>query len=169
MTEPTRRRVLAFGEPAAGDDAAGPAVLEELRRRGVPPETMLAHLRDPSALVSLIEEGVPTIVVDAVLAPPAGRVLELPPDDLAAGIRDRTSSHGFCVAHAIGLARALGAELASLRIVAVTIESALREREGLSPEVAAAVPIAATRILSLLAPPAGEGNPDRSPEIRVKP
>ena len=165
MSEPISRRVLAFGEPTAGDDAAGPAVLAALRGHGVPPGTALGHLRDPSALVTLLDDPLPTIVVDAVLAPPAGRVLDLSPDDLAAGIRERSSSHGLGVARAIGLARVLGADLEHLRIVAITIDAP--RGEGLSEPVAIAVPVAALHVLRLLRDLAA-CSPSSSPALRTR-
>jgi hydrogenase maturation protease len=63
------------------------------------------------------------------------------------------SSHGIGVADALALAGALGHDvsMAALRIVAVAIARPAGRRAGLSPEVAAAVPGAAERVLGILA------------------
>lgn len=152
MSAPVRARVIALGQPSAGDDGVGVAVLAALRARALPPDVELSHLSDATALVSLLDSPVPIILVDAVLASPAGQVVELGPDELASSEPLRMSSHGLGITEAIGLARALsdGADVAPVRIVAITIKRPERYGHGLSDEALAAVPVAAARVLSLL-------------------
>ena len=78
--------------------------------------------------------------------------MELAPEDLSQSAPQPASSHGISAAQAIELAGALSPNGAPprIRVVAVTIGRPDRYRTGLSPEVAAAVPEAADRVLSLL-------------------
>jgi hydrogenase maturation protease len=147
-----RARVVGIGQIVAGDDGVGLAVLDELRRRRVPEGTEIVHLADPMDLVPLLERDERVVLVDAVLASPPGVVLELGPDELSRQASQPASSHGMGAAQAIELARALspGGAAPHLRVVAVTIGRPERYRVGLSPEVAAAVPQAADRVLQLL-------------------
>lgn len=145
-----RRRIVGFGQRAAGDDGVGLEVVEELRRRGVGAEVELYSLSSAFELVELLEPESRVVVVDAVLSPPAGRVLLLKP---AALEREATqvSSHGFGVAKALELAAALHAgPIAEVWVVGVTIERPEGYRVGLSPEVAAQVSFAAERALELV-------------------
>ncbi|XXT21311.1 hydrogenase maturation protease [Sorangium sp. So ce429] len=162
-------RVIGLGQRAAGDDAAGLAVLEALRRRGPPSGAELVEARDASALVSLLQTPAEVVIVDAVLASPPGEVLDLSPSDLAAGAPVPVSTHGLGVGQAIELARLAAPDRLSpdIRIVGVSIgrpgprgpgrrapsgdpEPRASDELGLSPEVAAAVPRAVARVLSFL-------------------
>lgn len=145
-------RVVGLGQRVAGDDAAGLAVLEALRRRGPPAGTELVEAKDAIALVSLLETPSKVVVVDAVLASPPGEVLDLSPQDLAAGAPVPVSTHGIGVAQAIELARLAAPDRLSpdIRIIGVSIGRPCRQELGLSPEVAAAVPRAVARVLSFL-------------------
>jgi len=155
-------RIAAVGQRLAGDDGVGPAVLDYLRACGVPPGVTLHELREPSALWPLLDGGGPLVIVDAVVAGPAGgggpevgRVLELGLEDLEArGLRS-VSSHGLSVGEALALATMAadtrGARRAAprVRIVAVTIALPARAARTLSPAVAEAIPRAAERALAL--------------------
>ncbi|AUX37494.1 MULTISPECIES: hydrogenase maturation protease [Sorangium] len=145
-------RIIGLGQRAAGDDAAGLAVLEALRRRGPPGGAELVEARDASALVSLLQTPATVVIVDAVLASPSGEVLDLSPSDLAAGAPVPVSTHGLGVGQAIELARLAAPDRLSpdIRIVGVSIGRPSQQRNGLSPEVAAAVPRAVARVLSVL-------------------
>jgi hydrogenase maturation protease len=149
-----RGRVIGIGQEAAGDDHAGLAVLEHLRARGVPEGVELLRAAEPSALVPLLETPAPVVLVDAVLASPAGEVLVLEPEALEQRGFSSVSTHGLGVAQAVALARLLSpaAVSPSIHIVAVSISRPERFRQGLSPEVATAVPLAAERVLQALTP-----------------
>lgn len=144
-------RVIGLGQAAAGDDGVGVAVVRALRGRGLPIGVEVHNLSDPSALVALLDANVPVVIVDAVLGLPPGEVVELTPDELATRAPLRVSSHGLGITEAIELARVLnvGKDLPVVRIVAVTIARPHGYSCGLSPEVQAAVPVAAERILAI--------------------
>jgi hydrogenase maturation protease len=152
--------ILGVGQPFAGDDGVGPAVIDHLRRSGLPPGVTVGEVREPSALVPLLADagGHRVVIVDAVLAEPAGRVLELEEAAVAAAGLTSVSSHGVSVGAALALARVAGAGAGSdearapdVRLVAVTIARAERGARGLSPAVAAAVPHAARAALAWVA------------------
>jgi hydrogenase maturation protease len=147
-----RARVIGLGQAAAGDDGVGLVVLRSLRVRALPSGVELHEVGEPSALVPLLSGATPVIIVDAVLGDSAGEVVELSPDELAEHAPLRMSSHGLGVAEAIGLARVLaeGRSSPEIRIIAITIARPERYQQGLSPEVAAAVPRAVERVLSLV-------------------
>jgi hydrogenase maturation protease len=145
--------VAALGQAAGGDDGVGHAVLEELRRRGAEARADLVSVPDPLALLALMHQGAPLVVVDAVVASPPGVVMELAPHMLADRQIARLSSHTLSLGQALDLAAALappGATPAPLHIIAVGIDTPVQAAEGLSPAVAAAVPAAAARVLDVL-------------------
>jgi hydrogenase maturation protease len=146
-----RALVIGLGQPAAGDDGVGIAVLERLHADGVPPGVELRRAVEPTALVELLTVDVPVVLVDAVASGTPGEVLELGPDELAGRGAAPYSTHGLDVEGAIALARALEPRLTpSLRIVAVGITRPPRPAPGLSPAIAAAVPRAAARVRALV-------------------
>lgn len=147
-----RARVIGLGQSAAGDDQVGLAVIEHLRETGAPEGVELLAAAEPSALLPLLETPAPVVLVDAVLAAPAGAVLVLEPEELEQRGLSTMSTHGLGVAQAVSLARLLSpaAVSPSIHIVGVSISRPERFREGLSPEVAAAVPRAAEHVLRTL-------------------
>jgi hydrogenase maturation protease len=147
-----RARIVALGQPAAGDDGVGFAVVEHLRQSPASENLELLGAAEDAALVDLLATEAPVILVDAVLGEPAGRVLVLSPDDLEARGPSPVSTHGLGAARVIALARALNPETTSpsIRIVAVTISRPPGYATQLSPVVAAAVPAAAARVQSLI-------------------
>jgi len=146
-------RVIAIGQGAAGDDGVGFAVLDQLRRDGVPPGVELLRADEEGALVTLLETPRAVVLVDAVLGSPPGRVVELAPADLVASGLRPVSTHGLGVAQAIALARTVAPEgiTPSIRIVGITIDRPLHYVQALSPPVAAAVAPAAARVRALVA------------------
>lgn len=146
-------RVIGLGQPAAGDDGVGLAVVEHLRAEGVPDGVSLETVPEPSALVERLGTPGLVVVVDAVVGSGApGDVLVLAPADLDDVHRHAVSTHGLTVAQAIDLAGALhpiGAR-PRVRIVGVVIEPPARGTIGLSAVVAASVPRAAAAVRALL-------------------
>lgn len=143
--------VVGMGQRVAGDDGVGLAVLDELRRRPLPAGTVLLHLEAPLGLVELLERQERVVLVDAVLGSPPGVVVEPSLEELSDRAAQPASSHGMGATQAIRLARALSpGATPRVHVVAVTITRPDRYGVGLSPEVAAAVPEAAERVLSLL-------------------
>jgi hydrogenase maturation protease len=138
-------RVIALGQRLAGDDAAGLAVADRLRARGLDP----IEVASAADLVTALEAPGDVVLVDAVLGEPAGSVLVLAPDDLAGGGLAAVSSHGIDVPSAIALASMLYPGPRSVRVVGVVIGRAPRFTEGLSPEVAAGVEVATDRVIAI--------------------
>jgi hydrogenase maturation protease len=147
-----RARVIGLGQAAAGDDQVGLAVIEHMRGAGAPDGVELLAAAEPSALLPLLETPAPVVLVDAVLATPAGEVLVLEPEELEQRGLSTMSTHGLGVAQAVALARLLSpaAVSPSIHIVGVSISRPERFQQGLSPEVAAAVPLAAEHVLRTL-------------------
>ncbi|KFE67064.1 hydrogenase maturation protease [Hyalangium minutum] len=147
-----KARVIGLGQAAAGDDQVGLAVIERLRMQGAPEGVELLVAAEPSALLPLLETPVPVVLVDAVLAAPSGEVWVLEPAELELRGLSTMSTHGLGVAQAVALAQQLspGAVSPSIHLVAVSISRPARFQQGLSPEVAAAVPRAAEHILRTL-------------------
>jgi hydrogenase maturation protease len=143
----TGARVIALGQAAAGDDGVGLAVLEHLRRRGVPDGVELVHAAEDGALITLLETPRPVVLVDAVLGEPPGEVLELTPQQLEASAVRAVSTHGLGVAQAVALAREVAPATVppAIWIVGITIAPPARYVQALSAAVAAAVPRAAAR------------------------
>ena len=143
-------RVVGVGQPAAGDDAVGIAVVEWLRARPEAGRLDLHVATEAGALLPLLETADPVVIVDAVLVTgPPGDVYDLAPADLARRGRSAWTSHGLGVAEVVELAGVLGQCLAELQVVGVGIARPEGHRVGLSPAVAAAVPRAGGRVLAL--------------------
>jgi hydrogenase maturation protease len=141
--------VLGLGEPSAGDDGIGHAVVEALRGR-LDAHATVSTARDASALIDALLGDQPVILVDALVdAAPPGTVRMLTEADLD-GPGQVFSTHAMTVPQAVGVARALGAT-AHLQIVAIVVPPPVGLRDTLSPPVAAAVPRAADAVLVLLA------------------
>lgn len=142
-------RVIGLGSPF-GDDAVGWWVIDQLRARlpsggGV---EFLALDRPGAGLLSFLQGVEAVILIDAVRGgQPPGTVYRLTPEEaerLPAGL----SSHGFGLAEALRLARALRVRPARLEIHG--IELGKLTGEGLSPAVEAAAKRLADRLLSQL-------------------
>lgn len=147
-----RTYVVGLGQTVAGDDDVGLAVIRELQSHRLPDACELRPLAHPMELVALLEGGNRVVLVDALLALPAGRVLEVALEELSQRALQPASSHGMGAVQAIQLAQALMPAMPSLplRVVGITIEPISRYRIGLSEAVATAVPVAAETVLSLL-------------------
>jgi hydrogenase maturation protease len=145
-----KARIIGFGEPMAGDDAAGFRVIEILRK--IPPADVdLVALRDPSAVANYLTDVERVVLVDAVLDPARrGEVLFPELAELEARTR-RTSSHGLGLPGSIALARRMhGAErLASIRVVGIAIDAPERFTVGLSSAAERGAKLAARAALAL--------------------
>jgi len=154
---PPGRLVVGVGSPDRGDDAVGPAVAWSVAALASPGVRVVVH-EDPTDLVHLWQDCDLAIVVDAVVSGrrPGDLVIvetgstgpRLPEDAWAGGGRGGT--HGFGVAAAIELSRALGR--LPRRVVLVGIEvSTLEVGAPMSHAVLDAVPVAVAHINGLLA------------------
>ncbi|MDX3966862.1 MAG: hydrogenase maturation protease [Bradyrhizobium sp.] len=142
-----RRIVLGIGNPDRGDDAAGRRVARLLRWR-LPEDVEVAeHDGEATALLARFDGAAAAFLVDACTSgAPAGTVRRfdvsaVPLPEAAFGL----STHGFGLAEAVELARALG-QLPP-RCVVYAIEGAcFAGGAPLSPAVAAAVADVARRL-----------------------
>jgi hydrogenase maturation protease len=143
-------RIIGIGQPAAGDDGVGCAVLAALRRRGVPHGVELVPALEPTALIDALDTPAGVILVDALAGGEPGAVRTVAEDELACR-PGPVSSHGVGVAAALALARQLHPGAPSwLRIVTIGIRQPDRYTGGLSPAVAAAIPAAVALVLQLV-------------------
>jgi len=148
MTNQRRRRiVLGIGNPERGDDAAGRAVVRLLRGTLPHDVELVEQDGEATALVAHLEGAAAAFVVDACASGASPGTVQrfdvrnsaLP--HAAFGL----STHGFGLAEAIELARALG-QLPP-RCVVYAIEGISFEAGApLSPAVAAAVAAVAARL-----------------------
>lgn len=156
----TRTRVIGLGQALAGDDGAGLAVVEHLRRRVRPHAADLVQLADASQVIDLLCDVDVAWIVDAVdLGDRVGEVIELELAELCARASCSASSHGLDVAQAIRLAQQLYPERIAkrIRILALAIDAGLLKRtlpvDGaarLSAAVARAAEVAAQQIFDTM-------------------
>jgi hydrogenase maturation protease len=138
--------VVGVGNPDRGDDGVGPAVVGELARRA-PAGVDLVDVQLPTGLSEAWEGRDDVVVVDAVrTGREAGSVVVQQVADRRMVRSGVAGSHGFGVADAIELARAL--DRLPARVTLVGVEAAdFTPGSGLSPRVAAAVRPAADAVV----------------------
>jgi hydrogenase maturation protease len=135
-----RQIVLGIGNPDRGDDAAGRAVAQHLRPLLPPDITVIEHGGEAAGLFAELDGTGAAFLVDASASgAPPGTIRrfdasEAPLPDLAADV----STHGFGLAMAIELARALG-QLPARCIVYAIEGASFTAGAPLSPPVASAV------------------------------
>jgi hydrogenase maturation protease len=144
--------VIGVGNPDRGDDGAGPAVARLLQGTLPAAVAVVAANGEATALVERLADADRAVLVDAAQSgAPAGTVRRF--DAAAAPLPHGSggvSSHGFGLAAAIELARALGQ--LPRRCVVYAIEGAsFAAGAPLSPAVAAATAEVAGRIRTELA------------------
>lgn len=150
--------VVAFGQELAGDDAVGLWVARRLVADGIPAR----ESADATLLLDLLAQGLPLIIVDAVVsAAGSGEVMQLRPAQLASAGVSPVSCHGLGVAEALELAALLYPERAfSVDIVAIPIARPTSPLAPLSAHAQAAIADACTLVRQLLRERAQ--HPDRS-------
>jgi len=144
--------VLGLGNPVRFDDAVGLRVAEALERllaeAPIPGVQVFNSTRAGFELIDLLAGADHAILVDCLEVPDAvpGRVRRLTLDDVAGAAR-LVGAHDITVGAAFELARASGIAMpATVEIIGVEAGDTMRIEEGLSPEVAAAVPRLAREI-----------------------
>jgi hydrogenase maturation protease len=148
-------RVLGIGSPF-GDDRVGWAVIDALRGSGALTRARASatcYDRPGLRLVEALTGAEHAILVDAMRSgAPPGSIRRLAAEDLtvASGL---LSAHGFGVAEAVALARALGALPRRLTVIGIEIADP-QPGADLSAPVRAAVAAAAAQIERELARPA---------------
>ncbi|HKK29782.1 MAG TPA: hydrogenase maturation protease [Alphaproteobacteria bacterium] len=131
--------VIGIGHPDRGDDAVGPFVVSALDHADLPGLSTLCLQGDPADLMAAWEGRREVVVVDACSSgAPSGTVhrfnavQEPLPADFGA-----VSTHGFGLAAAVELARAMGNLPASLTVYGIEA-SDFEPGAPLSPEVESA-------------------------------
>jgi len=151
--------IAALGNPLMGDDGAGRAILEELRRGGAEQRARLCDVGAAGVdlLIELKEERA-LILLDAVAsADPPGTVRVFRNGELFEYAETRGGgSHQPSLADTLRLGERLGMSLRMLALVGITARQ-FELGQGLSPEVAAAVPRAAAEAERLVSEAAALG------------
>lgn len=161
-SRPTATLVIGLGNPILGDDGVGWRIAAEVARRimGCAEDVEVDRLAVGG--LSLMERMIGydrVILVDAIAtgqAPP-GTVRCFPLDELpGAASAHSASAHDACLATALAMGRAIGASLpATIEVVGVELANVYDFSEELSPEIAAAVPLAAEIVIEALLAPGG--------------
>jgi len=142
--------ILGLGNPYLSDDSAGLLVIRELEKRLSNPdvslnETSLAGI----TLLDFIVGYDKVIIVDAIQSPGGepGSVYHLTPEQFDTSCHT-TSSHDIGVIAAIELGRRLELSMPQeIDIIAIEAGDVVTLREGCTPEVEKAIPIAADIII----------------------
>jgi hydrogenase maturation protease len=158
-----RRIVLGIGNPDRGDDAAGRAVARLLR--SAPPDgfELVEQDGEATALLAQLDGAAAAFVVDACASgasPGTVRRFDVttgPLPQAAFGL----STHGFGLAEAIELARALG-QLPPCCVVYAIEGGCFEAGAPLSPPVAAAVVAVAERLRAEIGADAEPGEKQRA-------
>ena len=139
--------VICVGNSARSDDAVGPLIAEELRRRSVDVPILVSD-GEPGELLDLWRGLGRVVMVDAVVTgrgdPGTVYVLNATTEPLP--VVSHASSHGIGLAESIELARSLHALPADLRLVGIEAGS-LDVGTELTPAVRAAIPDAVAQVL----------------------
>lgn len=141
------RLVLGLGNPLSGADGFGPAVIEALRRRGVPPDVTLvdAHT-DLLAHLDRFAASAEVVLVDAALADiqePDGRkagVVTVGEEEFSAWDTRSAGVHEFCPVAAVKLYRILQRgrdSLPPITLVALLVSDRLFNRAPTAADIAA--------------------------------
>lgn len=148
-------RIIGIGSPS-GDDRIGWETIDALRASGLPAHFPAGSIsteccdRPGARLVALLADADPGIVIDAMRSgAPPGTIRRLTAGEVEAA-PGLLSSHGFGLAEALALARALGALPPRLIVFGVELAQA-HPGAGLSAPVRAAIPGVLERIIGELA------------------
>lgn len=150
--------VIGCGNPLAGDDGIGLRVIEELLRRGLPPEVKAIPAGLPGlTILGLLRGAQQAIIVDAADAgQEPGTIICCQEKDLAKLPFRSLSLHSVGIAEALALGRLVEPATFPPRLtfVAIQIGEIKLGQRALSPAVAAALPLAVDTVYQLL-----EGEP----------
>jgi hydrogenase maturation protease len=148
--------IIGIGNPDRGDDAAGRAAVAALRARGPKDLRLVECDGEATTLLARFSEADEVILIDAALsgaAPGTVGCFDVTEAPLPTG-RFGISTHGFGLAEAIELARALGH--LPRRCVVYAIEGrSFALGEPLSPEVEGAVENVVISILETISAKVG--------------
>ncbi len=147
MPSTARRVVIGIGNPDRGDDAAGRTVARLLRNTVARGIEVFEHDGEATTLLALLDDTAAAFLIDASASgAPAGTVRRFDAADgpLPADMFG-LSTHGFGLAEAIELARALGCLPPCCVVYAIEGES-FEIGAPMSPTMSAAVTDVAARI-----------------------
>jgi hydrogenase maturation protease len=155
--------LVGLGNPVRGDDAVGLRVAEAvqclLNERPIAGVRVATSTRGGFELIDLLSGADHAVLVDCLEAlnarPGRVRVLAL---DAVAGSARLVGSHDIGLPAAVELGRLLGIRMpADVEVIGIEAEVGDRIEEGLSPELAAAVPVVAAWLCERLAGRGREG------------
>jgi hydrogenase maturation protease len=158
-------KVIGVGNAWRGDDAAGLLVARRLQEDHLPQVQVSEILGTVSEVQEALKEAAGAIVVDAVAAGGSpGAIYRFEAHDPGATfpVSRPASSHGWGVAEAVALGR-LFQELPPFLIIYGIEGKNFDPGQGLSPEVAAAIPEAARRITVEIREWLGRKSPEEIP------
>lgn len=141
--------VIGVGNRLRGDDAAGPAVADNVRSHALPDVHVVEHSGEGASLMDAWDAGATVFLIDAAQSGgEPGFVHEFDAHDqpIPYGFF-RYSTHAFSVAEAIELARVLGRLPARLHVYAIEARQ-FGAGNAMTPEVACAVRRVSERILA---------------------
>ncbi len=148
--------IIGVGNVDRGDDAAGRAVAARLKASAPKDMRVMETDGEATALLALFAEADEVVVIDAAIsgAEPGGiERFDAHASPLPAA-RLGLSSHGFGLAEAVELARALG-QLPRRCVVYAIAGRSFALGDPLSPEVEAAVEVVLARVLDAVCEKAG--------------
>lgn len=152
MVPPAPVVVIGIGNPACGDDGAGPAVIQALLEASLPPGVSVIESNgDPGTLLEAWRGAELAILVDAVVSGAApGTLTRGTLDEMGGhGLAGHRSSHALGLAESVGLGRAL--QCLPRRIVVLGIEgAAFAAGAPMSPDVRSGVRQAVPAVLAEL-------------------
>jgi hydrogenase maturation protease len=140
--------LVGLGNPYRRDDGIGPALVDVIRRIGLPGVRLRAVDGDPTQLLDAWSGARLVVVVDAVMCDPTvpGRIRRATADQIP-GSGVAPSTHGIGIPEALRLANVLGR--APDRLVVYAVDAAdVGFGRGLSPAVADALPPLARAVLA---------------------
>jgi hydrogenase maturation protease len=148
--------VIGIGQSLRGDDEVGLAAVRTwMDTFGLPDQGVRVELAESPGmgLLDLMQGAASAVLVDAVKSGAnPGTLHLLQESDLGAFHGDAGSAHGWGVAETLALGRRVTPESLPGRVILIGIEIAQAGvGDGLSPEVAAALPLAAGMIQDTIA------------------
>ena len=144
--------IVGVGNPGRGDDAAGRIAAARLRARAPKGLRIAESDGEATSLIALMQEAEEVVLIDAIVSngePGTIARIEAGTSPLPSG-RFGLSSHGFGLAEAIELARALG-QLPPRCVIYGVEGRSFGHGDPLSGEVDAAVDDVVAQILKFLA------------------
>ncbi|MCD4748993.1 MAG: hydrogenase maturation protease [Thermoanaerobaculales bacterium] len=142
--------VVGFGNTLAGDDGAGPVVVENLQRRKLPPRLRVEYCGSDSLVLPSLWQGETEIwLVDALVRRnPPGSIFMLNHDEVLSIPQRHATVHHLSLPESLRWISLTYPEMKSVRYRLWGIEpDEFRIADGLSSEVEKAVSMVADRIL----------------------